>query len=169
MKFFIPLLCLLLTGGPLSLAATAAADLRGTTEGSKISGKVELEETSEGLKIKAIVSKAPPGKHGFHIHESGSCADGGKAAGGHFNPENVPHGLLARDGFSGAHAGDLGNIEINADGDGQLETFLSGLSLSQGKYNVAEKAVILHAKEDDFGQPAGNAGDRIGCGVITKN
>jgi Cu-Zn family superoxide dismutase len=26
--------------------------------------------------------------------------------------------------------------------------------------------VILHEKEDDFGQPTGNAGGRIGCGVI---
>jgi len=168
MKLFIPLFCFILAGSPAGFAAIATADLQGTTEGSKISGKVDFEETAEGLKVKAAVSNAAPGKHGFHIHEFGSCAAGGKAAGGHFNPENAPHGLLVKDGLSRAHAGDLGNIEIDTAGNGKLETSLTGLSLTSGKYNVAGKAVILHAKEDDFGQPVGNAGDRIGCGIIKQ-
>ncbi|MBI3323135.1 MAG: superoxide dismutase family protein, partial [Candidatus Omnitrophica bacterium] len=28
------------------------------------------------------------------------------------------------------------------------------------------RSLILHEKVDDFGQPLGNAGGRIGCGVI---
>jgi Cu-Zn family superoxide dismutase len=28
------------------------------------------------------------------------------------------------------------------------------------------RAIIVHAKKDDGGQPTGNAGGRIGCGVI---
>jgi len=72
----------------------------------------------------------PPGKHGFHIHENGDCGDGGKAAGGHYNPNGVSHGLLLRDGFQKAHAGDLGNVEIDANGRGKLEAVLPGLTLA---------------------------------------
>ena len=146
-------------------AAQAAAEIKGTAADSQISGKVEFEDVAEGLKVKARVYNAPAGKHGFHVHETGSCADGGKAAGGHFNPDGVNHGLLAKDGFAHAHAGDMGNIEVASDGTGQLEMVLPQMSLN-GKYNVIGRSVILHEKEDDFGQPTGNAGSRIGCGVI---
>lgn len=142
------------------------ADLKPTVEGSPITGKVSFMETDEGLKINAVVLNAPSGKHGFHIHEKGDCSNKGDAAGGHFNPDNVPHGDLVKDGFVKAHAGDLGNIEIGPDGKGTLEKVIEGLTLKEGKYAVLGRVVILHEKEDNFGQPAGNAGGRIACGVI---
>ena len=150
-----------------AFAKTATVEITPTKDGSSVSGTVRLEEVPGGVKVNAEMKGVPPGKHGFHIHENGACADEGKAAGGHFNPDRVPHGLLSKDGFAHAHAGDLGNLEVSADGTGKLETTLRGLSLSEGKYNVAGKAIILHEKEDDFGQPTGNAGGRIGCGVIS--
>ena len=70
-------------------------------------------------------------------------------------------------GLEAAHAGDMGNIEIDEDGDGLLKVELAGLSL-EGDNAVMGKAIILHEKEDDFGQPTGNAGGRIGCGVIVS-
>ena len=103
--------------------------------------------------MEASVKGVSPGKHGFHIHENGACTEEGKAAGGHFNPDQASHGLLSKDGFAHSHAGDLGNIEVAADGTGKLEVILPGLSLTEGKYNVTGKSVILHEKEDDFGQP----------------
>lgn len=151
--------------GPVFAAAGTAA-LKGTTENTeKIEGQVLLEDTAEGLKVSAQIQNAPPGKHGFHIHEGDSCADEGKAAGGHFNPANVAHGLLSRDGHEHAHAGDMGNVEIAADGTGQAEVVLKGVTLSADNA-VANRAIILHEKEDDFGQPTGNAGGRIACGLI---
>lgn len=149
-----------------SYAAAAVAEIKATSEGSLVSGQVTFEEIAEGLKVTAEISNVSPGKHGFHIHENGACEDMGKAAGGHFNPDGMSHGLLSKDGLGHAHAGDLGNIDVAQDGTGKLEAVLAGLSLSGGKYDVAGKAVILHEKEDDFGQPVGNAGGRIGCGVI---
>lgn len=140
--------------------------LKPTQEESFISGKVTFAELEEGLKIDAEVSGVSPGKHGFHIHEKGDCSDAGNAAGGHFNPDAVPHGDLMKDSFTHAHAGDLGNIEINANGDGKLAILIPGLTLKEGKYGVAGRAVILHEKEDNFGQPTGNAGGRIACGKI---
>ena len=151
---------------PSAFAAKAQAALKGTTEGSPILGKVNFEETAGGLKVTAEVAGAPSGQHGFHIHENGSCDENGKAAGGHFNPDKVKHGLLSQDGFKGAHAGDLGNLEIGPEGSGRYEATFPNLSLSVGKYKVLGKSVILHEKVDNFGQPTGNAGSRIACGVI---
>ena len=147
-------------------AAEATALIKGTEEGSNVSGVVMLVEKGEGLEITVNVGNVPPGKHGFHIHENGSCAEKGNAAGGHYNPDHVMHGLVMNDGFTASHAGDFGNIEIADDGTGSLKIFIPGLTLTGERYNVAGKAIILHEKEDDFGQPTGNAGARIGCGII---
>lgn len=143
--------------------------LKPMQEGSSISGKVTFTEMGEGLKIDAEISGAPAGKHGFHIHENGDCSDAGNAAGGHFNPDSAPHGDLIKDGFAHAHAGDLGNIEIDTSGNGKLEKLIPGLTLKEGQYGVAGRSVILHEKEDNFGQPTGNAGGRIACGLIPKS
>ncbi|MEC4983277.1 MAG: superoxide dismutase family protein [Oscillatoria sp. PMC 1068.18] len=145
---------------------TAVAVISSTSETPTVIGEVNLTQTASGLDITANISDAPPGKHGFHIHENGSCADGGQAAGGHFNPEETQHGYLPEDGLNDSHAGDLGNIEIAEDGTGTLDLTLAGLTLEAGKYPVGDLAFIMHEKPDDFGQPTGNAGGRIGCGTI---
>ncbi|MBI3602566.1 MAG: superoxide dismutase family protein [Candidatus Omnitrophica bacterium] len=152
--------------GPRWWPYQGKAIIKGTTGDSPITGEVNLAEDRGGLIIDAKVMHVPPGKHGFHFHENGSCEEMGKAAGGHFNPDKVTHGYLPKDGFMHAHAGDLGNIEVGPDGTGTLHIFLSGLCLADCKHAVAGKSVILHEKPDDFSQPTGNAGGRIGCGII---
>ncbi|MBI2095533.1 MAG: superoxide dismutase family protein [Candidatus Omnitrophica bacterium] len=158
-----------LSGSLAGMAFAGVVELKATREGSPVKGTVRLEAVEEGLKITAQVEGVPPGRHGFHIHENGSCADEGKAAGGHFNPDNVPHGFPVKDGVSHAHAGDMGNLEAGRDGRGALEITLPHLSFAPGRYGVVGRAVILHEKEDDFSQPTGNAGGRIGCGVISAD
>ena len=162
-------LVLLLITAPLSACAAehGEAVIMGTQPGSKISGMATLTPVAEGLKVSVQVANVPPGMHGLHFHEQGACGDTGNAAGGHYNPDKVKHGFLPKDGFTGAHAGDLGNIEVGPDGTGTLELTIQGLTLSGGPHNVDGRAIILHEKPDDFGQPTGNAGARIGCGVIT--
>ena len=147
-------------------AATGTATLRGTADGSPISGTAHLRDTPQGLAITIHVAHVSPGAHGLHVHDFGDCGSGGQAAGGHYNPDSVKHGYLPKDGFTGAHAGDLGNIEVGADGTGTLSLTVEGLAVSSGPHPVAGHAIILHEKVDDFGQPTGNAGSRIGCGVI---
>lgn len=147
-------------------AQTARATLQGTSPGSIISGKIILTETEEGLSVSAEVSGVPAGEHGFHIHQFGSCDDAGKAAGGHYNPDQAKHGDLLKDGHAGAHAGDLGNILVSSNRTGSLQKILPQLTLSDGPYSVAGRAFILHADPDNYGQPTGNAGSRIGCGTI---
>lgn len=147
-------------------AKTLTAEIRGTTSDSTVSGEVQFHPTPDGVRVLARVEGVSPGKHGFHIHEKGDCGDGGNAAGGHFNPDGHAHGDAARDGIGASHAGDLGNIEVGPDGKGGLEKTIVGLTIESGKYGVAGRSVILHEKEDDFGQPLGNAGGRIGCAEI---
>ncbi|MCA9407406.1 MAG: superoxide dismutase family protein [Candidatus Omnitrophica bacterium] len=147
------------------IGAKAVAQILGTAEGSSINGTVEFVETENGVQVSANVAGVAAGKHGIHIHEYGSCDDSGKAAGGHYNPKEVQHGYLPKDGLDSAHAGDMGNIEIDDQGNGTLSVELPGLSIASVK-NIAGRAVILHEKEDDFGQPTGNAGGRIACGAI---
>lgn len=151
---------------PYAAAETARAAVKATSDASDISGTVFFEDSASGLKVTAEILGLTPGLHGFHIHEFGSCADAGKAAGGHFNPSGAPHGLMARDGALAAHPGDMGNLETDANGVSRLETALPGVTLSQGPLSVAGRSVIVHENPDDFSQPTGNAGGRAACGEI---
>lgn len=150
-----------------SVVGRALAKITATDPAGALTGEVRFEQKNGGLQVDAEVFNVPgPGEHGFHIHENGSCDDMGKAAGGHFNPLGVQHGFLPKDGMTAAHMGDMGSITIDDKGHGRLSIFLPGLSLLIGTHTVHDRAVILHEKADDFSQPTGNAGGRIGCGII---
>jgi Cu-Zn family superoxide dismutase len=134
--------------------------------GSKLSGSAMLMEVDGGVKVTLSVEGVKPGgDHGAHVHEKGDCSSpDGKSAGGHFNPAGNEHALPA---VAKRHLGDLGNLTIGKDGKGSLEITIPGANLKAGDPNsFAGKSIIVHAKKDDGGQPTGNAGDRIGCGVI---
>ena len=146
---------------------TATAVMKGTAPDSPITGTVKLTESPDGLIVEADLQNVPnPGEHGFHIHENGNCGDMGKAAGGHFNPDKVMHGMIMKDGPGHAHAGDMGNIVVDANGTAKLKVTLADVGLANWHYNVGGLAIILHEKVDDFSQPTGNAGGRIACGII---
>ena len=152
---------------PGSSAASAQAVLEAAKDTPGCSGRVTFTQAGSQVRLVADVAGVSPGNHGFHIHENGKCErDPGKdfaSAGGHFNPAGVPH---ACPDAASHHAGDLGNIVINADGTGHVDVTTSALSLS-GASSVVGRAVILHAAPDDCTtQPTGNAGGRLACGVI---
>lgn len=159
-------ICLTMALRANGLAATAIAEIKGTSAASAVSGLATLQDVPNGLQIHVTLSGVPAGVHGFHIHEFGSCADSGKAAGSHYNPMSAPHGQILHEGVGHAHAGDLGNITAGADGKASLDALVPGIALLGGGLSVAGRAMILHEKADDFSQPVGNAGGRIGCGPI---
>jgi Cu-Zn family superoxide dismutase len=154
-----------------ALAADAAkkemgiAQIKGTAEGSPISGTAKFEDVKGGLKVTVSLTGVTGEKHALHIHEFGDCSDAGKAAGSHYNPDNKPHGDALKDAKH-AHPGDFGNVEVK-NGSVVLEAVLPKASLNSGKHPVAGRAIVLHEKADDFSQPVGNAGARVACGVIT--
>jgi len=142
------------------------AQIVSTTGDESIQGTVTFTETPDGLEVVVNAEGLPPGKHGFHVHEFGDLGDAGKAAGSHFNPHNTKHGFIVTDGYEKAHAGDFGNLTIDENGKGELKLFIPKMTLSRGPYSIAGRSVIIHEKEDDFGQPLGNAGGRIAGGLI---
>lgn len=153
---------------PAGAPASAQAILEPAKETPGFSGRVIFYSAGSQVRVVAdVAGVSPPGNHGFHVHENGKCErDPGKdftSAGGHFNPAGTPH---ACPDAASHHAGDLGNIVINADGTGHLDVTTSALSLS-GASSVVGRGLILHAAPDDCtSQPTGNAGGRLACGVI---
>lgn len=146
-----------------SAVAKAVAVIQ-PTEGNKVTGKVTFTSAPDGLHVVAELKGLEPGDHGFHIHEFGdvSSADG-KAAGDHFNPLGKPH---AGADTAEHHSGDMGNIKADASGNAKLDVVLKGASF-EGHTSVIGRGVIVHGKADDLKtQPSGNAGPRIGQGVI---
>jgi Cu-Zn family superoxide dismutase len=133
--------------------------------GSKLGGTATFAEADGGVKVTIKLTGAPPGKVATHVHETGDCsAPDAKSAGGHFNPGGHPHALPPA---AARHLGDLGNVDVGADGTGSLEIVVKGANLKPGDpSSYAGRAIIVHEKQDDGGQPTGNAGGRIGCGVI---
>lgn len=144
----------------------AFADITPTQPHSRAAGTVRLLETRSGVEVTVRLTGVPPGEHGFHVHEFGDCAAGGEAAGEHYNPLRTTHGMVVKDGVRSSHAGDMGNIVAKGDGTAELVLNLPDVTLQAGPLSLAGRALVLHEKPDDFGQPAGNAGLRIACGVI---
>ena len=136
-----------------------------STEGNDCHGVVRFEAVGGGkVKVTATIYGLVAGqKHAIHIHQFGDTTDlSGKSAGGHYNPENHPHSLPPA---KERHAGDLGNLEADAEGVAKLSLTVDNISID-GKNAILGRAIVIHAKPDDGGQPTGNAGARIGFGVI---
>ncbi|HVW20774.1 MAG TPA: superoxide dismutase family protein [Opitutaceae bacterium] len=153
-------------------AVTSAIAVISPTAGHSVSGTVKFSQTAAGVRVVADLSGLPPGKHGFHIHEYGDISDaaGAMKTGGHYDPAGTHHHQLVEgesvDAAAGHHAGDLGNVTADDSGQAHLELTLAGVSLTGPSNAIVGRAVIIHEKADDGGQPTGNAGGRLGQGVI---
>lgn len=150
--------------------AASAADSGVTAQMRDSSGKelgtLTLTDAGQGIKITGRLSGLPPGEHAIHLHTTGRC-DPPKfeSAGGHWNPTNRQHGTQNP---QGPHLGDLPNFTVGRDGSATIDATTPGGSLrgSDPLLDSDGAAVVVHAKRDDYkSQPAGNAGDRIACGV----
>jgi superoxide dismutase, Cu-Zn family len=149
---------------PEAMAMIASAS------GSTLSGEATFLDNGDGtVTLNLKVSGAVPGEHALHLHQNGDCsAVDATSAGGHWNPAMKDHGKRMESGAF--HAGDIDNLVVGADSTGTLTMVVKGWSVGGAdSTNVIGRAVILHAKADDFvSQPSGAAGTRVGCGVVIE-
>jgi Cu-Zn family superoxide dismutase len=128
-------------------------------------GTVSAWESPGAVGIRVQASRLPHGLHAIHVHSAGRCDPPGFAsAGSHWNPGLRKHGL---NNPQGAHAGDLPNISVAANGVVNESLVLSGASLA-ALADADGSALVIHAAADDHvTDPSGNSGDRIACAVIS--
>jgi Cu-Zn family superoxide dismutase len=137
----------------------------------KMIGSVTIAESKNGLVFTPSLTDLPPGTHGFHVHENGSCAANEKdgkpvaagAAGGHFDPKGTRQHL----GPNGSgHLGDLPPLSVGADGRAEVAVTAPRLTKLA---EVKGKALMIHAGGDNYADkpaPLGGGGPRIACGII---
>ncbi len=137
--------------------------------GTSVRGEVKFFQKNNKVTINVEVQGLSYGLHAIHIHEFGDCSSfDAKSAGGHWNPNNKKHGEW---GSESHHKGDIANLFADSSGNSSLkfETDLWCLGCKDESYNILGKSIIIHQGLDDFhSQPSGNAGKRIGCGIISS-
>jgi len=150
---------------PVAAQDIAAADVV-NREGDSI-GAVSVSANASGNALVTIaLNDIPEGEHAVHLHETGDCsAEDFTSAGGHIAGDR-PHGI---DAEGGPHPGDLPNVIVQDDGIINAQFFNPHLVMVDMILDENGSAFVMHEGADDYEtQPAGDAGDRIACGVLVQ-
>lgn len=144
----------------------ARAMITGNDDYPMLKGIMNFYQTENGVLIGADVvglPAQPPQKRGIwglHIHEGTDCSgnetDPFADTGLHYNPTRTQHPY---------HAGDLPPLFSTSWGT----SFTIFLTDAFRLEDILGRTVIIHSHPDDLtSQPAGNSGEKIACGIITR-
>lgn len=141
-----------------TMCPCAFAQIKGGSRVPGLRGTVKFYRKCGGVLVEANICGLPEdsetGFFAMHIHEGKDC--GGKAfadTGGHFNPGNQPHPR---------QAGDLPAL-LSCGGRAYMTVWTDRFGIK----DILGRTVVIHSGADDFKtQPAGNSGEKIGCGEI---
>jgi len=152
---------------PVKKQTVQLKDAKGTSVGT-----ATIKPSGKGVEVKLDLKNLSPGDHALHFHQNASCVPPDfKSAGPHFNPDKKEHGFLNPKGH---HNGDMANFTVKPNGTAKATIKDADVVLGTGSepnslFANGGTSLMIHAKADDMKtDPAGNAGDRIACGVITK-
>ncbi|GAA4578274.1 hypothetical protein GCM10023194_00750 [Planotetraspora phitsanulokensis] len=167
--------------GPSAIAVIK--DTAGTALGTLRIERYDMTKSRVTVNIRGLA----PGFHGLHIHTAGVCdpssvdaATGSpfSSAGGHLDPSAGSYGMAA---------GNLPSLLVAGDGTANASFVTDRFAIPQ-LADTDGSAVVVHAKADNFANiptrythpsdatgtmgpdsatlKSGDAGDRVGCGVI---
>lgn len=144
--------------------ADAIAYVKGSNKYCHLIGKVLFYQLCDCVMVTAEFKGLPMSEKpcqepvfAFHIHEGTDCSgdkdDCFANAKGHFNPDNCMHPY---------HAGDMPPL-FSVNGNAFLAFITDRFYINE----IIGRTVIVHKMSDDFHtQPSGNAGEKIGCGIV---
>lgn len=169
MKKWLSLCVLVLLAGCMEQNPTNVKVDMHNADGDSI-GTIKISEQADGVELDFDLEGLAPGNHAIHFHSKGLCeAPDFISAGDHLNPDELEHGLM---NAKGAHLGDLLNLTVDESG-GFSGKMKSKATLKEGKQSLVTKdgtSLVIHASPDDgMTQPAGDSGQRIACGVVSKD
>lgn len=172
LTFFFSAATFLVFAGPAHAAKSVKVTMNLITADGvgKPVGTITIKPGKDGVTIEPKLKDLPPGEHGFHMHEKGSCdpADkegkktAGQAAGGHFDPGATK---AHKGPGGGGHKGDLPKLVVSDKGEAKEKMEVKGLTLD----DFQGKTLMIHAGGDTYSdtpKPLGGGGERIACGVV---